>query len=255
MKLMMTGIVAVVLCGFCLAQDPTSETPITNQPAQPSSQPDSGSLKIAPGSVIPVQLSKSVDAKKAKSGDNVEAKVTQDLKAENGQLVVPKDTKIVGHVTEAQVRNKDQKESQIGIAFDHAVTKDGRDVPLPLSIQAIIAPAALNTGRNDGGAENQDAQSTASTGGYPGGNRGRGAGMSGEPASTSVAGGESPAGATASSGGSNANQPITGNTQGVVGISNLKLETAGSTAQGSVVSSEKSNVKLESGTLLLLRVN
>jgi len=40
-----------------------------------------------------------------------------------------------------------------------------------------------------------------------------------------------------------------------VGISNLKLEAAQNAAQGSLMSSDKNNVKLESGTFLLLRVN
>jgi hypothetical protein len=35
---------------------------------------------------------KTVDAKKASTGDEVQAKVNQDLKADNGQVVVPKDT-------------------------------------------------------------------------------------------------------------------------------------------------------------------
>jgi hypothetical protein len=48
---------------------------------------------------------------------------------------------------------------------------------------------------------------------------------------------------------------ITGNTQGVVGIANLKLSAAADVTQGSVVTSEKNNVKLDDGTLLLLRVN
>ena len=52
-----------------------------------------------------------------------------------------------------------------------------------------------------------------------------------------------------------ARPPITGNTQGVVGISNLKLEPAQNATQGSVLSSEKNNVKVDSGTLMLLRVN
>ena len=67
------------------------------------------------------------------------------------------------------------------------------------------------------------------------------------PASSS-AGAESPSGTQT---GTNVRQPITGNTQGVVGISNLKLAVAANTAQGSLVSSEKSNVKLESGTLCI----
>ena len=44
-------------------------------------------------------------------------------------------------------------------------------------------------------------------------------------------------------------------TQGVIGISNVTLSPAAGGAQGSVMTSEKSNVKLESGTLLLLKVN
>jgi hypothetical protein len=55
--------------------------------------------------------------------------------------------------------------------------------------------------------------------------------------------------------GAQAQPQITGNTQGVVGIENLKLSAAPDATQGSVVSSEKSNVKLDDGTFLLLRVN
>jgi hypothetical protein len=50
--------------------------------------------------------------------------------------------------------------------------------------------------------------------------------------------------------------PITAQTQGVVGISNLTLSPpANNSTEGSVVTSEKNNVKLESGTMMLLRVN
>jgi hypothetical protein len=41
----------------------------------------------------------------------------------------------------------------------------------------------------------------------------------------------------------------------VVGFSHLKLETPSNPAQPSVLSSEKNNVKLQNGTLMLLRVN
>jgi hypothetical protein len=56
--------------------------------------------------------------------------------------------------------------------------------------------------------------------------------------------------------GASARPRITAQTEGVVGISDLKLTSSPPTAnQGSVLSSEKNNVKLESGTLMLLRVN
>lgn len=208
-------------------------------------QPPSGP-RIAPGSVVPVRLTKSIDAKKAKPGDEVLATVTQDLKTNSGEVLVPKDTKVVGHVTETQARSKDQKESEVGIAFDRAVTKDG-DLQLPMSIQAIIAPPS-NPSDNGGGAYGQSGP--ASGGGAapsPMGNHNTP--MEGLP--------RPPSPDAVPTGGTDAQRPpITGNTQGVIGIPDVKLEaTTQNATQGSVVTSEKSNVKLESGTLLLLRVN
>ena len=49
--------------------------------------------------------------------------------------------------------------------------------------------------------------------------------------------------------------PINAQTQGVIGISNVRLSQGSNGQQGSVLSSEKNNVKLESGTMLLLKVN
>jgi len=273
MKKLYTVIFALaLLCALSLAQEPTT-TPSSDaatqsqqsQPQQTQSQPDPAqnaqpaasntqSPRIAPGSVIPVQLTKGIDAKKTKPGDEVDARVTQDMKAGNGDLVIAKDTKVVGHVTEAQARSKDQKESQIGIAFDHAVTKDGGVVSLPMSIQAIISPQALNPNR--GSNDSSAAQTpTPDAGGAPSGG-GRATGMGGGMTQPRPANNPTPVenSAGGSSGGTSAPQ-ITANTQGVVGISDMKLSTAGEAADGSVVSSEKNNVKLENGTLMLLRVN
>jgi hypothetical protein len=272
MRMLSTGIcAAAVLWGISLAQQATPATP-TNSTApqgqqsssttkstaasQPASVPASGATRIAPGSVIPVQLTKSVDAKKVKTGDEVDAKVTQDLKADNGEVIVPKDTKVIGHVTEAQARTKDQKESQVGIAFDHAVMKNGGDVPLPMSIQAIIAPSNLNNDNNNNRGGDQPVSEPNVGRGTPsygaGRSSGPGAGSSPQTPSYPTSSDDRP---SSGQSGTNAHQPITANTQGVVGMSDLKLSTGANASQGSLVSSEKSNVKLESGTLMLLRVN
>jgi len=264
MKTLLFQILAgVVLCGFSLAQGTTAPPP--NTPARPSQQvptaqsdqSNSGQAteapRIAPGSVIPVQLTKTVDAKKVKTGDEIEAKVTQDMKSVNGDVLMPKDTKVMGHVTEAQARNKEQKESQVGIAFDRAIMKNGADVTLPMSIQAIIVPPNPNAGNNESPSQPSSAQGGG--GMSPANNGGRSAGVGAgtpAPAPSPSAGAESPAKAQT---GTNANPPITANTQGVVGISNLHLSAAANTTDGSIVTSEKSNVKLDSGTLMLLRVN
>ncbi|MFZ0285938.1 MAG: hypothetical protein WAL32_11980 [Terriglobales bacterium] len=247
MKTLLAGIaVTAGLCAISIAQS----TPVTIPSAQSNSPQTSGApLHIAPGSVIPVLLTKSIDAKKVRVGEEVEAKVTQDLKTGDGELIIPKDTKVFGHVTEAQARNKQQKESQLGIAFDHAILKNGENVPLSMSIQAIIAPPSLNPADNAGGEG-------------PGQPSGQGGGMATGGGPTTMGGGTMPpppsapaVGELPASSKASARPPITGNTQGVVGIPNLNLSTPSNAPEGSIVSSTKSNVKLESGTLMLLRVN
>jgi len=209
--------------------------------------------RIAPGSVIPVQLTTTIDAKKAKPGDPVTAKVSMDLKTNGGEVIVPKDTQIMGHVTEAQARSKEQKESQVGIAFDRAVLKDG-EIPLPMSIQAVIAPPS-NDAKNSGGGQGAPATGGNTATSPMGGGRSASAGGAGQTQPSSTAPNPVPAEGADNQQQGSARPQITGNTQGVIGISNLKLEAGQNATQGSVLSSEKNNVKVESGTMLLLRVN
>jgi hypothetical protein len=256
---------AVLICGTALAQgttpassdqsspqtqSPTAGQPVPGQAGTPAG-PASQAPRIAPGSVIPAELTKTIDAKKAKTGDEVVAKVTQDMKTNTGDVIVAKDTKMVGHVTQAQARTKEQKESEVGITFDKAVSKTG-EMKLPMSIQAIIAPVNNTNSTGDGGGP----PGGPVTGGAPanspmGGHNAPMEGSGPSPSPSAVPN----AGANTSSG-SGARPPINATTQGVIGMPNVKLEAnAQDGAQGSVVSSEKNNVKLESGTLLLLRVS
>jgi hypothetical protein len=266
-KTILTSIFAgIILAGIACAQgtappnSPNTEPPRASAPAQAAQQtaptqppaPQAGvPRRIAPGSVIPVSLTKTIDAKKAKTGDEVVAKVTQDMKSTSGEVLVPKDTKVMGHVTEAQPHSKEQKESQVGIAFDRAVMKDGSALQVPMSIQAIIGE---QNDQNSGGSGNGGATAPVSSA-SPGATGGTRSGMGGSPPAPapSSSGADMPTSALA---GKNSRPPITAQTEGVVGISDLKLNPAASNAaEGSVVSSDKNNVKLESGTMLLLRVN
>jgi hypothetical protein len=256
MKRVLFTILAGGLLGsasLVLAQGAASPqaSPQNDGMAQPGTAP-----QIAPGSVIPVQLTKSIDAKKTKSGDEVVAQVTQDMKTNSGEVIVPKGTKVVGHVTEVQARSKEQKESEVGIAFDHAMLKNGSEMQMLASIQAIIAPPNANPANANGGGNDQPGG--LSGGGSPSSPAGgRSAGMGGSTAPPAASNMPSSTGASANAQtGSSAHGPISANTQGIVGISDLNLTTAASKpSQGSLISSEKNNVKLESGTLMLLRVN
>lgn len=254
-------LLGLLVCAFCAAQDATTpanstgtqaqQAPANTQPGQAGQQPANGPHRIAAGSVIPVQLTKTIDAKKIKTGDPVEAKVTDDLKSNSGEVIISKNTKVVGHITEAQARNKEQKESQIGIEFDRAESRNGPEMQMPMSIQAIIAPPSMNPGAGDAATTSPSPVGSGIAAGA------RSPGMGGStstPASPNppTAGGDM----TASNGqaGNSGLPPITAETKGVVGISNMTLSAAPNANEGSVVTSDKNNVKLESGTLLLLRV-
>ena len=94
-RILIALLATTVLCGNLPAQT-------TAQPAPASgTAPATTTPRLAPGSVIPAELTKTVDAKKVKTGDEVVAKVTQDLRNNAGTIIVAKDTKIVGHVTDA----------------------------------------------------------------------------------------------------------------------------------------------------------
>jgi hypothetical protein len=129
---------------------------------------------------------------------------------------------------------------------------------MPMSIQAIIATPSQNA--------NQNAQNSAPAYGPAGGMP---SGGSASPAMHGQSGGSSqgsspqgsmggnaqmPSAPTVSNSQSNAQPQITGNTKGVVGISNLSLSATPNSQQASVLTSEKNNVKLEGGTFMLLRV-
>jgi hypothetical protein len=224
---------------------------------------------LASGTMLQAQLTKPVDAKKAKPGDQVTAKLTQDVKS-NGHVVLHKGSKLIGHVTEAQARSKEQGESKLGIVFDKAELKGGQEASVNAVIQALAPPvqssamAAANeesslsapmggggpvrsgggglVGGVAGGATSTVGAATGTVGGV-------GAGATGGLNSTvnSTAGG--------ATGALNAQGELASASRGVVGMQGLTLNSVSSaTAQGSVISSTSRNVKLDGGTQMVLQV-
>ena len=133
------------------------------------------SASISNGTKIDASLATSLDAKRSKVGDEVEARAEQDIK-QDGKVVLKKGTRLVGHVTQAQARAKGQSQSQLGILFDHAVLKNGQEMPFNASIQALASSqsaAAASTGADDivasGGGMGAAQGSARSGGGLAGG--------------------------------------------------------------------------------------
>jgi hypothetical protein len=228
-----------------------------------------GGNQLQAGSIIYAELGKSIDAKKAKPGDEVQAKATQVVLSQ-GKVVIPRGSKIIGHVTEAKPREKGQEQSSLGIAFDHAVLKDGTQVPLSgVSIQAIGNPqasAALAAQEDNPGMGG--AATGMPSGGGMGGRPTTGGGVLGSTASTAGGVGNTAGGIANTAGG--AVGTVAGTTQagssvgghlgasshGVVNMPGLSMSaSAGNSTQGSVITSDKKNVKLDSGTEIVLKVN
>jgi hypothetical protein len=219
-------------------------------------------------------LSKPVDARKAKPGDSVSATNDNDSKTGDGTSI-KRGSKLVGHVTKAQPLDKSatgraDAASMLSIVFDKAILKDGREVPLNATIQAVSAAQSDAALASDiGGA------GVSAVGSGAGSARGAGGGLLGS-AGGSVAGGLGAAGglaggvghgvygaaggmadATAHSagavGGVNSSGMLTSGSKGVFGISGLEFasSSAGS-AEGSVITSSTRNVRLDGGTRMLL---
>ena len=81
----------------------------------------------------------------------MEVRTEEDIK-QDGKVVLKKGTHLVGHVTQAQARANGQTQSQLGIVFDHAVLKNGQEVPFNATIQAMASAqsaAAASTGADE----------------------------------------------------------------------------------------------------------
>lgn len=225
-------------------------------------------IQLNNGTAVNAVLTKSLDARKCKPGDQIEARATSDVK-QNGEVILKRGSRLHGHVTEAQARSKANAESSLGMAFDSVTLKNGKQVPLHLGVQAL-ATASTETGASlgdDEAAMGGGASALASGGGrtggglLSGGTAGGAAGLAGGVAGNAgqMAGGTvgETTRATGYAGGNVRGLDATGHlastSSGVFGLQGLNLTSAASNAtEGSVVTSNTRNVHLDGGTQMLL---
>jgi len=191
--------------------------------------------------VIPTVLARSVDSKKVKVGDEVLARTTAALMAQD-KILVPQGAKVIGRVTQATARSRGDGTSSLVFAFDRIQLKGGRTLTLIAPVQAIAAPEPpppmeLPSGAGNGPVRDASASSTST-------------GVCGSTTAGIPEIGTQPAGALPSAAGSGA--VFTPRSTGVIGIHDLQLTSEGDRA---VISSSRNSVKLESGTRILLRAS
>jgi hypothetical protein len=242
-----------------------------------AAQTGHGNAALANGSTFNAALNAPIDSKKAKPGDPVTAHTTEPAKSD-GKTVLPRGTKLLGHVTQASARSNGESDSSLGVVFDKAILKNGQEVPLNAGIQALASgQSAASTAGPDldtfgsggasaagsgvaggrgalggvgstvGGAAGAVTNTAANVGGSAGG------ALNSTVNSTANAAGSLNGVSSGAIGGLNTAGQLTSNSQGVFGLNGLNLNSAASNGtQGSIITSAGKNVHLDSGTQMLL---
>jgi hypothetical protein len=178
---------------------------------------------------FPVRVNKTIESSKLKEGDAVEVETAGSFKLPDGTLV-PKGSKLAGHVTEAKSRSKGDSDSQLTISFEKLNVADGKQVLVKGMVQAVFPSSdEVDLGAN---AMPSTAAGGSTRGGSAGGNVGI---VNTKPGSDTEASGSVQASMNPKS-------------VGVQGIKDLQLENG-------VLSSKGKQVKLGVGVRMIVHVD
>jgi hypothetical protein len=213
---------------------------------------DSGDrVSLMSGTNLDAQLQKTIDVNNAKVGDEVILKVTKSIK-QNGEVVIPKGTELVGRVTEVQRRTKQNSTSKLGMLFDRI---QGRDLSAPFSASIVsITNVAAQTAVGDSLMADTSGSSQTSGGVSRGSS---GGGLLGGVGST-VGGLVNTTTQTVGTVTNTAAQTA-GTATGTVGrtLNGIQISSSatGSASSSSTLSSTNKNVRVEKGATFNLRVD
>jgi hypothetical protein len=91
------------------------------------------------------QLENKLDTKTAKAGDEVVLKTSEKIKTADG-MVIPKGSRLIGHVTEVRAHSKEQAESRLGLEFDRLEMRGGQTMAIHSMIESISPSASAVAG-------------------------------------------------------------------------------------------------------------
>jgi hypothetical protein len=131
---------AIAMCTVYAQQQPAPDTTA-------GQQTQTRTIQMAPARAT---LNHGLDAKKAKQGDAVTARLQDDVKIADAPEL-PKNTVLMGHVDQVQA-SEHKSDSVIQVTFDKAQLKDGQQVPIKATVIQIAPPVnAMMMGQNAGG--------------------------------------------------------------------------------------------------------
>jgi hypothetical protein len=205
----------------------------------PASQPDAGGSTVfrpGAGTVIVAELNRSLDANKLRVNDRVECGLIQEL-LYKGKVVIPKDARVVGHVTEVVASTKEQPQSRLGLVFDKILLKDKKELPFQYPA-AVVAFGPPITWSQVATTRMQDMPVRMTKGVSTGG-----AAVDAVEENPNLAGGNMR---------STGRGALTAGNRGVIGMKGLSLET--NSSELSTIVSAKGGVKLVMETQVVIRV-
>jgi hypothetical protein len=227
---------------------------------------------------VQTELTSKVDTKNAAVGQEITAKTRQAAKLADG-TTLPKGTKLVGHVTQVEAKQKGQANSMLAMTFDKAELKDGQTIPVHSVMRSVAPPVSMTAddpmmdtaavGPIAGTASSSGAARGGALGGIAGGGLGgvggggivggtvRGAGQAGgstlgtaTAATGNVAGSAArTTGAMVAEGGETVSSAAR-----ATALPGVMLSSAGSAGGSGTLSAAGKNITLESGTQMTLGV-
>jgi hypothetical protein len=259
MKRLLLIVLAVAVSATVVVAQKTKTSGSASASNETSVSKQGRQVTLASNTALAAQLENSLDVRRAKVGDRVVLKTTQAVK-QNGEVIVPKGAKLIGHVTEVQQRTKSNAESRIGVAFDR-LQKGALDMPITASIVSITQ-ARSQTRAMDSSVESGTTSSTSTTtrssGGQGSGGLLGGVGNTvGGAVNTTTSTVGNVAGTTTSAVGSTvgATTNTAGNLTGSLKGLQITQSTSASAEGGSTLSLNTGNLRVESGATFNLLVS
>jgi len=199
---------------------------------------------------LQAQLQNTLDVRNAKVGDEVVLKTTQSIK-QDGQVVIPKGSRLIGRVTDVQQRAKNGAASKLGLVFDQL--QNGQMLtPITASVVSITnanAGATLGDTLDSDLSGSSSTTSRTSSGGSGGGLLG---GVTNTVGSVANTAGQTLGGVTNTAG------QALGTATSTAGrtINGLQISTSasGSAQSSTTLSSPNNNVRLEKGVTFNMNV-
>jgi hypothetical protein len=123
------------------------------------------------------ELEGKLNSKTARVGDRVVLKTTEKVQTSDG-TVIPKGSRLVGHVALVQAYDNEHANAQMGIVFDRAELKNGQSVAIYTLLRGV-SPSASAMARSSSNSEDSFGAPMGGMGSMSGGGQAMGGGRSG----------------------------------------------------------------------------